>query len=95
MLFRVRLVFTEFSRTLTDPRKLGPRFGERQPVYSAGKVVMTLRGKRTGPKSYEGSATGPGGTSTSKTILNADGKTMTIDGMTGPIASHVVFDRVK
>ena len=69
--------------------------GAEVPVYSAGKVVMTLRGKRTGPNTFEGSATGPGGTSTSKTILNADGKTMTIDGMTGPIASHVVFDRVK
>ena len=69
--------------------------GAEVPVYSAGKVVRRLRGKRTGPNTFEGSATGPGGTSTSKTILSADGKTMTIDGMTGPIALHVVFDRVK
>ena len=65
------------------------------PVYSTGKVVMRLRGKRTGPNTYEGSVTGPGGTGTSKTSLSADGKTMTIDGMMGPIASHLVFDRVK
>jgi hypothetical protein len=32
---------------------------------------------------------------TSKTTLSADGKTMTIDGMMGPIASHLVFYRVK
>ena len=69
--------------------------GAEVPVYSAGKVVMTLRGKRTGPNTYEGSATGPGGTSTSKTTLSADGKTMTIDGMMGSIASHLVFDRVR
>ena len=69
--------------------------GAAVPVYSAGKVVMTLRGKRTGPNTYEGSVTVPGGTSTSKTTLSADGKTMTVDGMTGSIASHSVFDRVK
>jgi hypothetical protein len=38
---------------------------------------------------------GPGGTGTSKTTLSADGKTMTVDGMMGSVASHVVFDRVK
>ena len=69
--------------------------GAEVPVYSAGKVVMKLRGKRTGPNTYEGSVTGPGGTGTSKTTLSADGKTMTTDGMMGPIASHLVFERVK
>ena len=69
--------------------------GAEVPVYSAGKVVMTLRGKRTGPNTYEGSVTGPGGTGTSTTTLSADGKTMTVDGMMGSIASHLVFDRVK
>ena len=69
--------------------------GAEVPVYSAGKVVMTLRAKRTGPNTYEGSVTGPGGTGTSKTTVSADGKTMTIDGMMGSIASHLVFDRVK
>ena len=69
--------------------------GAEVPVYSAGKVVMTLRGKRIGPNTYEGSVTGPGGTGTSKTTLSADGKTMTVDGMMGSIASHLVFDRVK
>ena len=69
--------------------------GAEVPVYSAGKVVMTLRGKRIGPNTYEGSVAGPGGTGTSKTTLSADGKTMTIDGMMGSIASHLIFDRVK
>ena len=69
--------------------------GAEVPVYSAGKVVMTMRGKRIGPNTYEGSVAGPGGTGTSKTTLSADGKTMTIDGMMGSIASHLVFDRVK
>ena len=69
--------------------------GAEVPVYSAGKIVMTLRGKRTGPNTYEGSVAGPGGTGTSKTTLSADGKTMTVDGMMGSIASHLVFDRVK
>ena len=69
--------------------------GAEVPVYSAGKVVMTLRGKRIGPNTYEGSVAGPGGTGTSKTTLSADGKTMTIDGMMGSIASHLVFYRVK
>ena len=69
--------------------------GAEVPVYSAGKVVMTLRGKRTGPNTYEGSVAGPGGTGTSKTTVSADGKTITVDGMMGSIASHAVFDRVK
>jgi hypothetical protein len=69
--------------------------GAEVPVYSAGKVVMTLRGKRTGPNTYESSVAGPGGTGTSKTTLSSDGKTMTIDGTMGSIASHLVFDRVK
>ena len=69
--------------------------GAEVPVYSAGKVVMTLRAKRIGPNTYEASVAGPGGTGTSKTSLSADGKTMTTDGMMGSIASHQVFDRVK
>ncbi len=32
--------------------------GAEVPVYSAGKVVMKLRGKRTGPNTYEGSTGG-------------------------------------
>lgn len=69
--------------------------GAEVPVYSSGKVVMTLRGKRTGPNTYEGSVAGPGGTGTSKTTISADGKTMTTDGTMGSMASHLVFDRVK
>ena len=53
--------------------------GADVPVYSAGEVVMALRGKRTGPNTCEGSVTGPGGTGTSKTTLSADCKTMTVD----------------
>lgn len=38
------------------------------------KFVMTLRGKKTGPNTYEGSASGPGGTSTYKTTISAHGQ---------------------
>src|SRR5262249_61905745 len=55
--------------------------GGEVPVYSAGKVGMTLRGKKTGPNTYEGSVAGPGGAGTSKTNLSADRKTMTGDGV--------------
>jgi hypothetical protein len=69
--------------------------GGEVPVYSAGKVVMTMRGKRTGPNSYEGSTSGAGGTSTFKTTISADGKTMTTDSTSGPNPGQSVFDRVK
>lgn len=52
---------------------------------------MTLRGKKTGPNTYKCSVAGPGGTGTSKTTLSADGKTITVDGMMGSIASHARF----
>ena len=69
--------------------------GAEVPVYSAGKVVMTLRGKRTGPYTYEGSASGPGGTGTYKTVVSTDGKTVTTDSTTGSNPGRSVFDRVK
>ena len=34
--------------------------GAEVPVYSAGKVVMMLRGKKTGPNTYEGSTSANG-----------------------------------
>src|SRR5262249_56740947 len=60
--------------------------GAEVPVYSAGKVVMKLRGKRAGPNTYEGSVTGPGGTSTSKTTLSAGGQSMTGPRLAGSVA---------
>jgi hypothetical protein len=69
--------------------------GADVPVYSSGNVVMTLRAKRLGPNSYEGSTSGPGGTSTYKTTISADGKTMTSESTSGPNAGRAVFDRVK
>lgn len=64
--------------------------GARGKDAGSGRV-----GRRTGPNTYEGSIAGPGGTGTSKTTVSADGKTMTVDGVMGATASHMVFDRVK
>lgn len=69
--------------------------GAEVPVYSGGKVVMTIRAKKTAPNAYEGSTTGSNGTSTFRTTISADGKTMTSESVSGPIKSHTVFDRVK
>ena len=69
--------------------------GVEVPVYSSGKVVMSLRGKKTGPNTYEGSVSGPGGTSTYKTTISADGKTMTTESTSGKDIGRSVFDRVK
>ncbi len=86
----------DFGNGTTMSMTYTSRFdGVEVPVYSAGKVVMTIRAKKTGPDAYEGSTTGPNGTSTFRTTFSADGRTMTSDSVTGPIKSHVVFDRVK
>ena len=69
--------------------------GAEVPVYSSGKVVMTLRAKKTGPNTYEGSIAGPGGTRNYKTTISADGKTMTSEDTSGPNVERSVFDRVK
>jgi len=69
--------------------------GAEVPVYSAGKVVMTLRGKRTGPNTYEGSVSANGMTTQSRTTLSADGKVMTVESTSGTGKSKSVFDRVK
>src|SRR5258706_551219 len=58
--------------------------GAEVPVYSSGKVVMTMRGKKTGPNTYEGSVSGPGGTTAYKTTISPDGKTMTTESTSGP-----------
>ena len=69
--------------------------GAEVPVYSAGKVVMTLRGKKTGPNTYEGSTSVNGKTSQYKTTISADGKVMTVESTDGPVKSKSVFDRVN
>jgi hypothetical protein len=69
--------------------------GTEVPVYSAGKVVMTLRGKKTGPNTYEGSVTANGKTSQVKATISADGKVMTVESTDGPVKSKSVFDRVN
>lgn len=69
--------------------------GAEVPVYSSGKVVMTMRAKKTGPNTYEGSVAGPGGTTAYKTTISADGKTMTTEATSGQDPGRSVFDRVK
>jgi hypothetical protein len=64
------------------------------PAYSAGKVVMMVRLKKTGPNTYEGSVSN-GVTSQSKTTISADGKVMTSESINGLIKSQSVFDRVN
>jgi hypothetical protein len=68
--------------------------GAEVPVYSAGKVVMTLRAKKTGPNTWEGSTTANGMTIQFKTTLSADGNVLTSESMNGPTKMHSVFDRV-
>lgn len=68
---------------------------EEVPVYSDGKEVMKIRAKRTGPNSYEGSTSGPGGTGTFKTTVSADGRTMTTEGTMGTSLMQSTFDRVN
>ena len=68
--------------------------GAEVPVYSAGKVVMTFRAKKTGPNTWEGSTTANGMTIQFKTTLSADGKVLTSESMNGPTKMHSVFHRV-
>ena len=69
--------------------------GAEVPVYSAGKVVMTIRGKKTGPNTWEGTTSANGMTSRFKTTLSADGKVLTSESMDGQTKSRSVFDRVR
>ena len=68
--------------------------GAEVPVYSAGKVVMTIRAKKTGPNTWAGTTSANGMTSQFKTTISADGKVLTSESTDGPIKSHSVFDRV-
>ena len=56
---------------------------------------MTLRGKMTGPNTYEGSTSVNGVTSQMKTTISADGKVMTVESTGGSVKSKSVFDRVN
>ena len=69
--------------------------GVQVPVYSAGKVVMMLRAKKTGPNTWEGTTSANGMTSQFKTTISADGKVLTSESINGPTKSHSVFDRVQ
>ena len=69
--------------------------GVEVPVYSAGKVVMTMRAKKTGPNTYEGSTSANGMTTQFKTTISADGKVMTTESTDGPVKAHSIFDRVN
>ena len=68
--------------------------GAEVPVYSAGKVIMTLRAKKTGPNTWEGTTSANGMTEQFRTTLSADGKVLTSESINGPTKSHSVFDRV-
>jgi hypothetical protein len=70
--------------------------GAEVPVYSEGKVVMTLRAKKTGPgpNTWEGTTSANGMTSPFKATISADGKVLTSESINGPTKSQSVFDRV-
>lgn len=68
--------------------------GAEVPVYSAGKVVMTVRAKKTGPNTWEGTTSANGMTIQFKTTISADGKVLTAESLNGPKAQSV-FDRIK
>jgi len=68
--------------------------GAEVPVYSAGKVVMTVRAKRTGPNTWEGATSANGMTIQFKTTISADGKVLTSESMNGPTKMQSIFDRV-
>jgi hypothetical protein len=56
---------------------------------------MTIRAKRSGPNTYEGSTAANGMTTNFITTVSADGKVMTSESTTGPIQARSVYDRVK
>ena len=68
--------------------------GAEVPVYSAGKVVMTVRAKKTGPNTWEGTTSANGMTIQFKTTISADGRVLTSESINGPTKPHSVFDRV-
>lgn len=68
--------------------------GAEVPAYSAGKVVMTVRAKKTGPNTWEGTISANGMTTQFRTTISADGKVLTSESINGPTMQSV-FDRVK
>ena len=68
--------------------------GAEVPVYSAGKVVMTVRAKKTAPNTWEGTTSANGMTIQFKTTISADGNVLTSESINGPTKLHSVFDRV-
>jgi hypothetical protein len=69
--------------------------GAEVPVYSAGKVVMTIRAKKTGPNTWAGTTSANGMTTQFKTSISADGKVLTSESINGPTKEQSVFDRVR
>ena len=69
--------------------------GAEVPAYSAGKVVMTVRAKKTGPNTWEGIISANGMTTQFRTTLSADGKVLTSESIGGPTKMQSVFDRVN
>jgi hypothetical protein len=55
---------------------------------------MTIRAKKTGPNTWEGTASANGMTSQFKTTISVDGKVLTSESTDGPIKLRSVFDRV-
>jgi hypothetical protein len=69
--------------------------GAEVPAYSAGKVVMTIRAKKSGPNTWEGTISANGMTTQFKTTLSADGNVLTTESVNGPTKEQSVFDRVR
>jgi hypothetical protein len=69
--------------------------GAEVPAYSAGKVAMTVRAKKTGPDTWEGTISANGKTTQFKTTLSADGNVLTTESVDGPTKMRSVFDRVR
>lgn len=69
--------------------------GTEVPVCSSGKVVMTLRAKKTGANVWEGPMSNSGTTTQFRTTLGSDGKVLLSESTSGPMKTRNVFDRVN
>ena len=56
---------------------------------------MTVRAKKTGPNTWEGTTSANGMTVQFKTTLSADGNVLTSESINGPTKMHSIFDRVN
>ena len=56
--------------------------------------VMTVRAKKTGPNTWEGTTSANGMTIQFKTTISADGRVLTSESINEPTKLHSVFDRV-